>query len=116
VEADQLAERCLGTALKGQAMTETLVTVRRQWNSEKKIQVPLSVLHDFQVRTYSGGVIAKSPYPMLYAVMPCTAIPTGAEFDHSCRHGSAPHNILVCITQIDNKRSYKQLRQYAEAK
>lgn len=90
------------------------VTVRRQWNDWKKIKVPLSELRDFHIRSTSGGVSVRSPYPMLYARMWCSAIPKGAEFGHSCVHGTPPHNILVCITQVDNpKPLYKKLRAMA---
>lgn len=93
-----------------------MVTVRRQWNGYA-IAVPVTALRDFHVRQWSGGVQAKSPYPMLYARMWCTLIPEEDRpyFGHSCRHGAGPHEILVCITKKDNPRSlYKALRARAE--
>ncbi len=90
---------------------ERQVVVRRQWNSALTISVPLSELWNFHIRKTSGGVQAPSPYPMLYAWMLCSSIPPESEFDHSCRHGPPPHEILVCITQKDNPKDlYKSLR------
>jgi hypothetical protein len=39
------------------------------------------------------------------------AIPEGAEFGHSCRHGSGPHWIKVLIFKSHNEpKLYEQLR------
>ena len=94
---------------------DELIIIRRQWNDWRKIQIPLSCLFNFHVSAYSGGVKARSPYPMLYAIIKCTDIPEGEEFGHSCHHGPPPHNIKVCIVQRDNpKELYMKLRKMVD--
>lgn len=91
-----------------------MVTVCRQWNDDRVIDVPVSEVYDFQMRDESGGVRARSPRPMLYARMLCTAIPARANFPHSYSHGEGPHEILVCIRKKDNSTAlYRELRERA---
>jgi hypothetical protein len=88
-----------------------IVTVRRQWNDDRRLQVSIAELRGFHIRSASGGVMRRSPRPMLYARMLCTAIPAGSDFPHSCSHGPAPHEILVVIVQRDNDHElYKKLK------
>ena len=88
-----------------------IVQVRRHWNDYHILSVPLDELRDFHFRSSSGGVARRSPRPMLYARMDCTAIPVGSDFPHSCEHGPPPHEIVVCITQKDNgKALYQRLK------
>ena len=89
---------------------EDIVNVRRHWNDHRILAVPVSELRDFHMRSSSGGVGARSPRPLLHARMLCTCIPNGSDFPHSCEHGPPPHDILVCITQVDNADVYKRLR------
>jgi hypothetical protein len=91
-----------------------MVTVQRQWNDWRRIEVSVSALSGFHIATVSGGVQAPSPRPMLYAYMSCSEIPQGAEFAHSCMHGSVPHRIKVCITRKYNPtKLYRRLRELA---
>ncbi len=88
-----------------------VVTVCRQWNDWRVLEIPVDKLYWFEMRDYSGGVGARSPRPMLHAHMLCTAIPEGSDFPHSCRHGPPPHVIVVCIRKKDNSLAlYNKLR------
>jgi len=94
---------------------EMKVTVCRQWNDHRKIKVNLSALSGFHISKISGGVQARSPYPMLYAYMACDNIPESKEFAHSCKHTGYPHRIKVCITQKHNSPAlYRKLRRMIE--
>jgi hypothetical protein len=86
-----------------ESLPSIIVSVRRQWNDQRTIDVPLSDLWDFHYRSVSGGIQVRLPRPFLHARMLCTSIPDGSDFPHSCQHGPPPHEILVCICKKDNK-------------
>jgi hypothetical protein len=94
------------------ADSETLVTVRRQWDDTGRTgRVRLADLRHFHYRTSSGGYGKQTGFgkPYLHARMWCDKLADG-EIGHSCRHGPPPHEVLVCITQTDNgKPLYTQL-------
>ena len=79
-----------------------IVTVVRHPGEWRSIDIPFSLLEDFQLSSVSGGVGVPSAYPKLYARMFCTDIPEDAEFAHTCEHGPPPHEILVCIIKSLN--------------
>jgi hypothetical protein len=95
----------------------TVVTVRRQWNhTHMQGQVLLEHLHDFHWRRTGGGSVGGfgnvAPRPFIYARMRCDSLLEG-EIAHSCRHGPPPHEILVCITKMDNRNIYSALKELA---
>jgi hypothetical protein len=108
---------------KQQSTEDTLVTVRRQWNdSGHTARVRLTDLRHFHFRTTGGGYGASggfgntAPKPFLHARMWCDRVVDG-EVGHSCIHGPAPHEILVCITQTDNgKPLFRRLAALAEVR
>lgn len=88
---------------------EQEILVRRHWNSHMIGSVKLKHLSGFRMDVISGGVRAPSPYPMLYAYTSCDLV--DGEIAHSCRHGSCPHYIKVCIVQKDNgKKIHSQIK------
>ena len=80
-----------------------IVQVRRQWNDWRIAEVNLSELDDVHWSTFSGGVGAPAPQPFIHGYISCDTIPEG-ELAHSCRHGSAPHRIKVCVVKKDNDK------------
>lgn len=86
-----------------------VVTVRRQWNDYRTIDVPLGDLWGFHWRQVSGGVCQRLPRPFLHARMWCSSIPVGSDFPHSCLHGPPPHAILVCLCKKDNREVFRRL-------
>ena len=84
--------------------TESIITIRRQWNDWKTAKVSLRDLSGLHWDNESGGVRARSPQLFLHGYVFCTAILEG-EISHSCRHGKPPHNIKVCIVKQDNSKA-----------
>lgn len=80
------------------------VVVRRHWNDWRAATVPFDELEGFCWDNVSGGVMSRSPRPMVYAYMLCSSIPDGVEFGHSCAHGPGPHRIKVVVVAKDNDR------------
>jgi hypothetical protein len=94
-------------------MDQQTVYVRRHWSDYRVAEVHRSSLRDLHWRQSSGGICRRSPRPFLHARMWCDAI-FGGELAHSCEHGPAPHDILVCITKVDNHRkTYAELEEAA---
>jgi len=88
---------------------EDSVWVRRHWNDWRHGRVLLTSMRHFHLRDAFGGVGARPPRPMLFARIWCDSIIEG-EIAHSCAHGPAPHEVLVCIVQRDNSKVlYKRL-------
>jgi hypothetical protein len=88
------------------------VVVTRGWGDWRQIEVPVNALSDFRFTEFAGGTQQRLPRPTLAAYMSCEAIPEGADFGHSCEHGSGPHSIKVLIFSSHNRRKlYEQLRQ-----
>jgi hypothetical protein len=87
------------------------VAVTRGWGDWRQLEVPLDALSGLHITDFAGGTGQRLPRPTLAAYMSCDAIPEGAEFAHSCRHGSGPHRIKVLIFKSHNERKiYEQLR------
>ena len=81
------------------------VSVCRDPDGWAYISVPFHELWDFH-----GG-----DREFVCARMSCEVIPEGSDFGHSCAHGPAPHDILVCITQVTNPKGlYQRLRAFAD--
>ncbi|GAA1083740.1 hypothetical protein [Pseudonocardia alni] len=80
---------------------ETIVWVRRQWNERHRAAYRLADLSGLHWSDMSGGVMARANRPYVHGYASCEAAVEG-EVAHSCRHGSAPHRIKVCVTAVDN--------------
>jgi hypothetical protein len=65
------------------------------------LRVRLENLHGVRWDDTSGGVRAPAPQFFLRGYISCDSIIEG-EINHSCRHGSGPHYIKVCIVKRDN--------------
>jgi hypothetical protein len=99
----------------GPAALRDPIGVCRHPGDNAYMSVPFHALHDFHLRSISGGVARPTGRAFLYARMSCTEIPADARFGHSCIHGEGPHEILVCITQTANAAAlYKCLRDFSE--
>lgn len=83
---------------------DTLITVRRQPAGTTQVTVRLDDLDDFHLRDTSGGIEKALGRPALFGRLWCDKIPEASRdrFEHSCAHGKAPHQILVCINKSDN--------------
>jgi hypothetical protein len=91
-------------------MVDETVTVRRQWNDWRHATVRIKDIGGLHLSDTSGGVHARSPRAFLHGYVLCDSFIDG-EVAHSCRHGSGPHNIKVCIVQKDNtKQVYAALK------
>jgi hypothetical protein len=79
------------------------VWVRRQWNDWRHPQCKLSDIS--RLRWDSGGVKQRTPRTFLHGYVFCDEMVSG-ELAHSCRRGSAPHCVKVCITKKGNEAVY----------
>jgi len=80
---------------------DTLVWVRRQWNDMRGAAYRLADLRNLHWSDTSGGVWARANRPYVHGYVWCDGAVKG-EVAHSCRHGTAPHSIKVCIVAVDN--------------
>src|SRR5439155_7012568 len=85
------------------------VTVRRQWNDWRQLQVQREDLDGLHWSEISGGVGARSPCSLLQGYISCDRIPDGSDFPHSCSHGPGPHRIKVVVVKKDNAAVFNQL-------
>jgi hypothetical protein len=82
---------------------QTVVRVRRQWNSRKIGEVRWADLEDLHWDRTSGGLQHRSPFVMMYGYMWCDRLASG-RVAHSCIHGEGPHRIKVVVVKKDNPR------------
>jgi hypothetical protein len=83
--------------------SEPLVWVRRQWDdAQNRAAYRLEDVHNPFWDFVSGGVMAKTTQPWLYATVLCNEGVDGS-LSHSCVHGRGPHRITVCIVQKGNE-------------
>lgn len=85
-------------------MTEEdpLIYVRRHPGDWRVAAVRLSSLSGIGWDCMCGGLNIFTQ-TVLYGYIFCNAIESG-ELAHSCRHGPGPHNIKVCMLQVDNEK------------
>src|SRR5713101_1492989 len=84
------------------------VLIRRRWNDYLVAAVPYEALEGLQWSRVSGGVDALAPQPFIHAYVWCNEV--DGDIAHSCRHGSGPHRIKVCVVRKDNSAIlYKML-------
>lgn len=77
------------------------VVVRRRWDSAETATVSAQSLYGLHVRSDPGGICRALPRGFLCAHVWCDKLPPGA-LGHVCRHGDAPHELLVYILPTDN--------------
>ncbi len=97
---------------------KTAVTIRRSpWDSGSSVDILVDDLWHFHMRDRAGGVAKRNPggRQFLYARMSCADLPEDSYFGHSCMHGRAPHEILVCICKCDNPDIYESLKHLIES-
>ena len=95
-------------------LDDPLVCVRRHPSDWQTAAVPLSRLRNPHWGSMSGGVGKRTSRPAIFVRIWCDAIDDD-EFPHSCRHGPAPHDILVCVPKVCNSREiYATLKQAAD--
>jgi hypothetical protein len=93
---------------------DTLITVRRHWNSPRKAVYRLADVRGFHWSRVSGGRAVHVPRPFVHASVSCEGQVAGA-VAHSCTHGPAPHLIKVCLTAVDNGGTRSPLTRHIRA-
>jgi hypothetical protein len=82
---------------------EQIVIVRRQWNDNwRHARYRLDDIFNMHWTDVSGGVNARAPRKFVHGYVRCDGMIDG-ELAHSCRHGTAPHYIKVCMTKKGNE-------------
>jgi hypothetical protein len=93
-----------------------VVWVRRQFNNRRRrAAYRMSDLSGLHWSSRSGGKQRRANRQYLHAYVWCDAKITGA-VAHSCRHGPPPHRIKVCITKVDNKKTWRDIERAAPAR
>jgi hypothetical protein len=89
---------------------DEIVQVRRQptdWGVAQYRRSDDSGLHWTDI---SGGVGATLTHPFVHGYVLCDAMISGG-VAHSCRHGPAPHSILVCLLKKDNPELWASIEE-----
>ena len=92
-----------------------IVWVRRQFNNRRRAAYRMSDLSGLHWSGRSGGTRRRANRLYLHAYVWCDAMIAGA-VAHSCRHGKGPHRIKVCITKVDNKKTWEEIEGAAPAR
>lgn len=82
---------------------ETVVRVRRQWNSRRIAEVRFGDIDDLHWARTSGGIGHRSPFVMMYGYVLCDRL-IGGSLAHSCIHGQGPHRIKIVVLKKDNPK------------
>ena len=64
-------------------------------------RVPLSALRELVTRNDPGGVCSPIPRPFPYARVWCDQLIDGLAI-HACDRSTAPHELQLCVLEIDN--------------
>ena len=56
----------------------------------------------------SGGVYAHAPQHFVHGYVSCDAMISG-EIANSCRHGTGPHTVKICITKKGNEKIWHEV-------
>jgi hypothetical protein len=81
--------------------SDPIVIVRRRWNDPHSARVPLSALRELVTRNDPGGVCSPIPRPFPYARVWCDQLIDGGAI-HACNPATAPHELQLCVLEIDN--------------
>jgi hypothetical protein len=102
-------------ALASLAVAEPVVWVRREFRKRRRAAYRMADLSGLHWSDQSGGRKRKANRQYLHAYVWCDAMIAGA-VGHSCRHGPPPHRIKVCITKVDNKKTWREIECAAPAR
>jgi hypothetical protein len=91
---------------------EQIVSVRRQWNDYREARYRLDDISDMHWTDVSGGVNARAPRKFVHGYVRCDGMIDG-ELAHSCRHGTGPHRVKVCITKKGNEPVWPKILERA---
>jgi hypothetical protein len=86
----------------------TKIKIRRQWNDWRIAKVNFSKISGLHWDNLSGGVAACAPQFFIHGFVLCDSY--DGDLAHSCMHGRGPHSIKVCITKMDNKHVFEELK------
>jgi hypothetical protein len=100
-------------AVEAAEVTGLVVWVRRQFDSHKHAAYRFSDMSGWHWSDVSGGTQKRANRQYLHAYVMCDAMIAG-ELSHSCAHGPGPHRIKVCVTKMDNKKSWKEIEEAAQ--
>lgn len=91
-----------------------VVWVRRTFNNRRSRRAAYRIadVTGLHWSSYSGGKRRRVNRPYLHGYVWCDAMITGV-VGHSCQHGPPPHHIKVCITKIDNKKTWSEIERAA---
>jgi len=92
-----------------------VVWVRRQFDDWRHAAYRMGDLGGLHWSNMSGGLQQRANRQYLHAYVWCNGMIAGA-LAHSCRHGQGPHRIKVCITKVDNKKTWKEIERAAPAR
>jgi hypothetical protein len=81
--------------------SDSIVIVRRRWNDPHSAKVPLSALRELISKNDPGGVCGPIPRPFPYARVWCDQLIDGSAI-HACDRSTAPHELQLCVLEIDN--------------
>ena len=85
-----------------------IVLVRRQWNDWRDARYRLCDIEGLHWTSVSGGVNAPAPRPFIHGYVWCDTMIDG-ELAHSCRHGTGPHRVKVCLIKKNNKSIWPKI-------
>jgi hypothetical protein len=77
------------------------VVARRRWNDPHSVEVPFEALRELIIKNDPGGVCSPIPRPFPYARVWCDQLIDGPII-HACDPETAPHELQLCVLEIDN--------------
>jgi len=86
--------------------------VRRHPNDWQEATYKLSDVSGLHWDDISGGVGRRTSHITLFGYVSCDGAIDG-EVAHSCRHGSGPHRIKVCLPKGVNKDNWSAIAEIA---
>jgi hypothetical protein len=81
--------------------TESIAIVRRRWNDPNSARVPFKALREIVTKNDPGGICSPIPRPFSYARVWCDQLIDGHAI-HACDPATAPHELQLCVMEIDN--------------
>ena len=88
---------------------DPLVTVSRAPGDYQTAQYRMSDIANLHWSHLTGGVHRFLSRPRVMGYVWCNEMETG-EVVHSCRHGSRPHEIKVCVLRTHNRKLWKTIQ------
>jgi hypothetical protein len=78
-----------------------LTIVRRRWNDPAYGYVQLGCLREVRLRNDPGGVCSQLPRAFLIGRLWCDQLAENVGL-HVCKSATAPHELEVCVLEVDN--------------